>query len=418
MKKLIIHGGHEISGHLHISGAKNSVVSLIPATMLNNDVNVITNVPDISDVRILIEIMEAFGSKVEFKNEVLTIDNTNVRQGAISDDYSSKLRASYYFMGSMLAKYNNIEISNPGGCIIGSRPIDIHLHAFKRMGVNINEHDGHFKMTTKGLKGIRLFFDFPSVGATANIMIASTLAEGTTTILNAAKEPEIANLADFLISMGANITGAGSDTIIIKGVKSLHGGSVKIIPDRIEAGTYAIIGALLGKNFTIDGIVEKHIESLLCKLEEAGVEYKIEGDSLHINKCKKLHHVNVKTCVYPGFPTDLGQPMSALLTQCEGESIFEETIYENRLRHVPHLNAMGANITAFEKKAIILGPTPLTGKSVRATDLRAGASMLVAGMIASGETNVSNVEHLLRGYEKIVEKLNKVGADIELVDVD
>lgn len=416
MKKLIIEGSRELTGEVHISGAKNSVVALIPATMLTKGRCVIENVPDISDVRILLSMMRELGSEITFENEVLIIDNKNVENKIIPEEYANKIRASYYFMGSLLGKYQKAEIAYPGGCIIGSRPIDFHLDAFGKMGTKITEKDGRYKMTVKKLKGIEIFFDFPSVGATINVMLAAVLAEGKTVIANAAKEPEIANVASFLNSMGAKIYGAGTSTIIIEGVSELGDGYIEVIPDRIEAGTYLIIGALLGKNFKITGILQEHLYSILSKLKMAGVEYKVNKGTITINKAKKLQPVNIKTTVYPGFPTDLGQPMSTFLTQCEGESIFEETIYENRLRHIPYLNNMGADIKTFDQKAVIKGKTKLKGRVVKATDLRAGASMLVAGMIAGGTTTISNIEHLLRGYERIVDKLNNVGANIKLID--
>ena len=389
MKKLVIDGCKDISGTIKISGAKNSIVALIPASILTRGVCVITNVPDISDVRILIDMMEELGSIITFENEVLTIDNSNVQNKKINEEYAGKLRASYYFMGSLIGKYHEAEIAYPGGCVIGSRPINYHKESFKKMGINVKNVADHYIMKTDELKGNEFYFDFPSVGATINIMLAAILAKGKTVIYNAAKEPEIANVASFLNSMGAKVFGAG---------------------------TYIMIGALIGNNLKIENIVEKHLESLLYKLKEAGVKYEINDNSIILSKVEHLKPVNIKTTVYPGFPTDLGQPMSTFLTQCEGESLFEETIYENRLRHVPHLNSMGANIQAFDKKAIIIGKTPLVGKKVKATDLRAGASMLVAGLIATGTTEIQNIEHLLRGYERIVEKLESVGVNIKLID--
>lgn len=416
MKKLVIEGDRDISGTIKISGAKNSIVALIPASILTSGVCVITNVPDISDVRILIDMMRELGSIITFENEVLTIDNSNVQNKKITEEYAGKLRASYYFMGSLIGKYHEAEIAYPGGCVIGSRPINYHIESFKKMGINVKNVADHYIMKTDELKGNEFYFDFPSVGATINIMLAAILAKGKTVIYNAAKEPEIANVASFLNSMGAKVFGAGTSTIEIIGVEELHDGFVEVIPDRIEAGTYIMIGALIGNNLKIENIVEKHLESLLYKLKEAGVKYEINNNSIILSKAEHLKPVNIKTTVYPGFPTDLGQPMSTFLTQCEGESLFEETIYENRLRHVPHLNSMGANIQAFDKKAIIMGKTPLVGKKVKATDLRAGASMLVAGLIATGTTEIQNIEHLLRGYERIVEKLESVGVNIKLID--
>jgi len=416
LKKLVIEGGRDISGTIKISGAKNSIVALIPASILTSGVCVITNVPDISDVRILIDMMKELGSIITFENEVLTIDNSNVQNKKITEEYAGKLRASYYFMGSLIGKYHEAEIAYPGGCVIGSRPINYHIESFKKMGINVKNVADHYIMKTDELKGNEFYFDFPSVGATINIMLAAILAKGKTIIYNAAKEPEIANVASFLNSMGAKVFGAGTSTIEIIGVEELHDGFVEVIPDRIEAGTYIMIGALIGNNLKIKNIIEKHLESLLYKLKEAGVKYEINNNSIILSKVEHLKPVNIKTTVYPGFPTDLGQPMSTFLTQCEGESLFEETIYENRLRHVPHLNSMGANIQAFNKKAIIMGKTPLVGKKVKATDLRAGASMLVAGLIATGTTEIQNIEHLLRGYERIVEKLESVGVNIKLID--
>ena len=416
MKKLIIEGGRQLSGTINISGAKNSVVALIPASILTKGKCVIRNVPQISDVKALMDIMKFLGSDIKYEDETIYIDNKNVQNKYIPDEYANRLRASYYFMGSLLGVYGKVDIASPGGCVIGSRPMDFHLKSFEKMGVTVVEKDNSFYIKSKGLKATEVFFDVPSVGATINVMIAAVRAHGTTRILNAAREPEIENIANFLISMGAKITGAGTGTVVIEGVKDLGDGEVTVIPDRIEAGTYVIMGALLGKDFKVSGVVPEHIDSLLYKLREMGADYKIDGDTIKINKCKKLKATNIKTTVYPGYPTDLGQPISTLLTQCEGESVFEETIYENRLRHIPYLNGMGAKINALDKKAIIVGPTPLKGRKVKATDLRAGASMLVAGMIATGTTTVTNVEHLLRGYEKLVDKLNKVGANIKLVD--
>lgn len=416
MKKLVIEGNHILSGTVHIGGAKNSIVALIPASILTKGKCVIENVPDISDVRILIETLRYLGSKVEFKDEILTIDNSSVCPKPITEEFASKIRASYYFMGTFLSKFHAVDISCPGGCVIGSRPIDIHVEAFEKMGVKVSEEDGHYVMNARTLEGKNIFFNFPSVGATINVMLAAVLAKGKTKIINAATEPEITNVASFLNSMGAKVFGAGTSTIEITGVDELHDGYAKVIPDRIEAGTYLIIGSLLGKNFKVADIIEEHLLALISKLEDAGVKLKVENNTITVNKTKSLKAVNIKTGVYPGFVTDLGQPMSAFLTQCEGESLFEETIYENRLRHVPHLNNMGADIKAFDKKAIIRGKTKLTGRKVKATDLRAGAAMLIAGMVADGTTTIYNIEHLLRGYERLVDKLNNVGANIKLID--
>lgn len=417
MKKLIIEGNHELSGTIKIGGAKNSVVALIPAAMLTDGKCVIYNVPNISDVPRLISMMEALGSKIEFKDETLYIDNTNSKNAEIDEENATKLRASYYFMGVLLAKYGYAEISYPGGCSIGSRPINFHLNGFEKLGAKISVVENKkYIASAKELVGSDIFLDFASVGATLNLMFAAVKAKGVTNIYNAAKEPEIVNVASFLATMGAKVYGAGTSHITIEGVEKLGDGIVEVIPDRIEAGTYLMIGSLLGKNLVIEGVLKDHLEAVFTKLKEAGCDINIDGTTVIVNKVDHLKPVNVKTLVYPGFPTDLGQPMSTLLTQCEGESLFEETIYENRMRHIKYLNAMGANIRLFDRSAIIAGKSNLIGREVEATDLRAGAAMLVAGMIAEGTTKIVNIEHILRGYEKIVEKLSTVGAKIELVD--
>lgn len=417
MKKLIIEGNHELSGTIKIGGAKNSVVALIPAAMLTDGKCVIYNVPNISDVPRLISMMEALGSKIEFKDETLYIDNTNSKNAEIDEENATKLRASYYFMGVLLAKYGYAEISYPGGCSIGSRPINFHLNGFEKLGAKISVVENKkYIASAKELVGSDIFLDFASVGATLNLMFAAVKAKGITNIYNAAKEPEIVNVASFLATMGAKVYGAGTSHITIEGVEKLGDGIVEVIPDRIEAGTYLMIGSLLGKNLVIEGVLKDHLEAVFTKLKEAGCDIKIDGTTIIVDKVDHLKPVNVKTLVYPGFPTDLGQPMSTLLTQCEGESLFEETIYENRMRHIKYLNAMGANIRLFDRSAIIAGKSNLIGREVEATDLRAGAAMLVAGMIAEGTTKIVNIEHILRGYEKIVEKLSSVGAKIELVD--
>jgi UDP-N-acetylglucosamine 1-carboxyvinyltransferase len=416
MKKMIIEGQHELTGEIKISGAKNSVVALIPAAILSDDEVTLYNVPNISDTKSLIDIVELLNGKVEYKDEVMKINTTNIENKVVPEEMAKKLRASYYFMGALLAKYNYAEIYFPGGCNIGARPIDFHINGFKKLGAEVTIEGNKYVFKAEKLKGARIYLDFASVGATINIMLAATKAEGTTYISNAAKEPEIVNVASFLNSMGAKITGAGTSEIKIVGVKKLHKGVIDVIPDRIEAGTYVIIGSLLGKDLTISGIIEEHIEALLSKLKEMGVKIKVNKNKLLITKPEKYKAINVKTLVFPGFATDLGQPMSVLLTQATGMSIFEETIYENRMGHIKYLQKMGANIRPSEKTAIITGPTPLKGEEVVATDLRAGAAMVIAGLIAKGKTTVNDIEHILRGYENIVEKLTAVGAKITIIE--
>lgn len=416
LKKLIINGGNLLTGTIKIGGAKNSVVALLPAAVLTNSVCKIYNVPNISDVHKIIEMLELLGSKVDYTGDEITIDNKNVKNTEITKEYASTIRASYYFMGALLSKYGEAKISYPGGCVIGSRPIDLHIAAFEKMGATVEIDDTTYTLKAKNLHGADIYLDFASVGATVNIMLAAVLAKGTTHIWNAAKEPEIVNVASFLNSMGARISGVGTSSITIEGVEELNNGIVEVIPDRIETGTYLMIGILLGKDLIIDGVIKEHLESVITKLRETEAQFTIKDSKIYVSRTENLKAVNVKTLVYPGFPTDLGQPMSTLLTQCEGESLFEETIYENRMRHIKHLNAMGASIRQFEKTAIIKGKTPLAGRKVVATDLRAGASMMVAGMIAKGTTTITNIEHILRGYENIVDKLSNVGADIKLID--
>ena len=414
MKQLIINGNKELTGEIKISGAKNSVVALIPAAILSDEEVTLYNVPNISDTKALMDIIELLNGKVDYKNETMKIDTSKIENKVVPESLSKKLRASYYFMGALLSKFKYAEIYFPGGCNIGSRPIDFHINGFKKFGAEVTIEGNKYIFKAEKLKGARIYLDFASVGATINIMLAAVKAEGTTHISNAAKEPEIVNIASLLNNMGAKIRGAGTSEIVIEGVEKLGKGVIDVIPDRIEAGTYTIIGALLGKDLKISGIIEEHIDALLSKLKEMGVDIKVKNNSLVINKPEQFKAINVKTLVFPGFATDLGQPMSVLLTQADGMSIFEETIYENRMGHIKYLQKMGANIRVNDRTAIIVGKTPLKGEEVVATDLRAGAAMVIAGLIAKGTTKVNEIEHILRGYENIVEKLTGVGADISI----
>ncbi len=414
MKQLIINGQQELTGEIKISGAKNSVVALIPAAILSDEEVTLYNVPNISDTIALIDIIELLNGKVTYEDEIMKIDTHNIENKVVPENLSKKLRASYYFMGALLAKFHYAEIYFPGGCNIGSRPIDFHINGFKKLGAEVTIEGNKYIFKADKLKGARIYLDFASVGATINIMLAAVKAEGTTYISNAAKEPEIVNIATLLNNMGAKITGAGTSEIKIEGVEKLGKGVIDVIPDRIEAGTYTIIGALLGKDLKISGIIEEHIDALLSKLKEMGVPIEIKENSLIISKPEEFKPINVKTLVFPGFATDLGQPMSVLLTQANGMSIFEETIYENRMGHIKYLQKMGANIRVNDRTAIIVGATPLKGEEVVATDLRAGAAMVIAGLIAKGTTTVNEIDHILRGYENIVEKLTGVGANIEV----
>lgn len=417
MKVLEINGGNTLSGTVRIGGAKNSTVALIPAAILADSKSTICNIPEITDIDALEEILVFLGAKVNRASESIVIDPTTIENKEIPKDLSSKLRASYYFMSSLLAKYKNVEMYFPGGCNIGARPIDLTLKAFRSLGAKVIEKDNHYKITAEKLKGAHIYLDMPSVGATINSMLVASKAEGETIIENAAKEPEVVNVAVFLNNMGAKITGAGTSEIKIKGVEHLNGCYTEVIPDRIEAGTYIILGSLIGDNLKIDNIIPEHVEMLLLKLKEMGVNMEIGDDYVITSKTDNLNPIRVKTQGYPGFATDLQQPLTTLLTQCNGDSVLDETIYENRYQNVPYLNLLGANIEMLNNRKIkIHGKTDLKGTIVKATDLRAGACLILAALKANGKSKVLNVEHVLRGYENIVEKLKDVGADISLKD--
>lgn len=414
MKQIKIEGKHILEGTIRISGAKNSAVALIPASLLSDGVVTIDNVPNISDIDALSEILEFLGVTVEKKEGLIKIDSSNLVNREIPEMISSKLRASYYFMSALLGKYKKVEMYFPGGCSIGARPIDQTLKGFKVLGAEVKEEGNKYTITAENLHGGHVYLDMPSVGATINTILVAVRASGKTIIENAAKEPEIVNVATFLNNMGAKITGAGTSEIRITGVNHLNGCFSEVIPDRIEAGTYIIAGALIGHNLRIENIIPEHVESLTLKLKEIGVPIEIGDDYAIVSKTSNMKSVNVKTLGYPGFPTDLQQPLTTLLTQCTGKSILEETIYENRFQNVKYLNKMGANIEINDRKIYIQGPADLKGSEVVATDLRAGAGLILAGLIAEGTTVVKEVEHVLRGYDSIINKLTTVGAKIEL----
>lgn len=416
MKVLEIKGGHELSGEIIISGAKNSAVALIPAAILADDKVNILNVPKISDTDALSDILKYLGATIERTAETIVINPTTIINKSIPEKISTKLRASYYFMGALLGKYGEVEMFFPGGCSIGSRPINLHLKGFKALGAIVEEKNNKYHIYAKELKGANIYLDFASVGATINIMLAATKAKGKTIIDNAAKEPEIVNIATFLNNMGAKITGAGTSTITIKGVEHLKGCFHEVIPDRIEAGTYVILGALAGKNLKISNLIPEHIEALLSKLKEAGVDIETGHDYVIVSKPDKYKSITIKTQIYPGFPTDLQQPITPLLTQCARASI-EENIFENRFMHIKAFNKMGAKIKISGKKAIFQGPCQLKGTKIEATDLRAGAAMVLAGLIAKKTTTITNIDHILRGYEGIVQKLTNIGAKIEIKEI-
>jgi len=417
MPKIKIEGGHELTGTITVSGAKNSVVALIPAAILCDESTKISNVPNITDVDDLENILAHLNAKFTRKKDSIEINSSEIINKEITYELSKKLRASYYFMGALLGKFKKVDMYFPGGCSIGARPINLHLKGFELLGAKVTEEEDHFIIEAEQLKGNNIYLDFPSVGATINIMLAAVKAKGKTIIDNAAQEPEIVNVATFLNNMGAKIKGAGTSTITIIGVKYLHSCFHEVIPDRIEAGTYLVIGSLLGKNLKIDNMIPNHLEALIAKLTEAGVDMEIGIDNIIINEVKDYKAVNIKTLVYPGFATDLQQIMATFLTQCKGKSVVEETIYENRFQNLLELEKMGANfqIAKDNRKAVIKGKTPLTGTEVNATDLRGGAGLLVAGLIAEGTTTIDNISYILRGYDKIAEKLTEVGAKIEII---
>ncbi len=416
MQKIRINGGRPLTGKIKVSGAKNSAVALIPASMLCDEETTIYNVPNITDRDDLINIIELLNGNVKMEKDVMHINPTKLKNQEIPENLTSKLRASYYFMGALLGRFKHVEISFPGGCNFGKRKIDFHLKGFEALGATIEEKDDKYIIHADKLKGATIYLDFASVGATINIMLASVKAEGTTIINNAAKEPEIVNVATYLNNMGAKIKGAGTSKITIEGVSYLHKSFIEVIPDRIEAGTYIIIGALLGKNLLIENVIKEHLVSLITKLKEIGVDLESETNTIKINRGQNLKAFNITTLIYPGFPTDLAQPTSVLMTQCEGISILEETIYASRMGQVPFLNHMGANIEVQNQTAYIKGKTELYGNDVIATDLRAGASLIIAGLLANGTTKISEISHILRGYENIIEKLTNVGADIEIIN--
>ena len=418
MKKIVINGGRPLTGEVTISGAKNSVVALIPATILADDIVTLDGVPDISDVASLIDIMTIMGAKIERKEDSLIIDPRGVKNMPMPFGKINSLRASYYFYGSLLGRYGQATVGLPGGCDLGPRPIDLHLKAFEAMGAAMTMDGSSMKLATNGkpLQGANIYMDTVSVGATINTILAAVKAEGRTVIENAAREPEIIDVVTLLNNMGAHIRGAGTDIIIIDGVPHLHGTRHQVIPDRIEAGTYIALAAAIGEGIQINNVLYEHLESYIAKLEEMGVRMTISEDSIFVEKQTGLKAIQIKTSPYPGFATDLQQPITPLLLTAVGRGRIVDTIYEKRVNHVPELAKMGATISTLNDHIIYEGPNQLTGSSVKATDLRAGAALVIAGLMASGTTEITNVEYILRGYSDIIHKLTQLGADIQLVE--
>ena len=415
-----INGGNLLEGKIRVSGAKNATVALIPAAVLAYEKVTIVGIPNISDVRSLKEILEYMNVKVTTPSlDEIVIDPSEMINKPLMIDAVSKLRASYYFMGALLGKYKHVSIKMPGGCNLGPRPIDLHLKGFEALGANIEYRDDNYILTADRLIGTRIYLDFASVGATINILMAAVYAEGETIIENAAREPEIIDCITLLNEMGANISGGGTSRITIRGVEKLKGCFHEIIPDRIEAGTYIILASAMAKDVTIENVIPHHLESLISKLKEIGVDLQADLDKVRIvNAANNLTKANIKTMPYPGFATDLQAPLTTLLTQAKGNSTITETIYAARFKHCEQLNKMGANIIINSPSATIVGPTKLTGTDVWATDLRCGAALVVAGLIASGTTTIHDIYHIDRGYEDIVSKLANLGADIhrEIID--
>ncbi|MET3575775.1 UDP-N-acetylglucosamine 1-carboxyvinyltransferase [Bhargavaea ullalensis] len=407
-----INGGRELKGTVKVSGAKNSAVALIPASILAGSEVTIEGLPEIADVLTLKLLLEEIGGVVSFEGGTMKVDPAGMIAMPLPNGNVKKLRASYYLMGAMLGRFGRAVIGLPGGCHLGPRPIDQHIKGFEALGAAVTNEHGSIYLRADKLRGAKIYLDVASVGATINIMLAAVLAEGRTVIENAAKEPEIIDVATLLSNMGANIKGAGTNVIRIDGVESLSGTTHTIIPDRIEAGTYMIMAAAAGGGVTIDNVIPFHVEALTAKLREMGVGVVEEEERIFIPKTEKLTSVDVKTLVYPGFPTDLQQPFSVLLTQAAGSSVVTDTIYSARFKHIDELRRMNASARVEGRSAIISGPTDLQGASVRASDLRAGAALILAGLLAEGETEVQEIHHIERGYSNIVEKLRGLGADI------
>lgn len=412
-----IEGGHKLSGTVKISGSKNATVALIPAAILADEPVAVVGVPRISDVKSLKILLEELGVNVIIKGpDHIIMDPKNMHNAPMVSETVTKLRASYYFMGALLGKYKHVEIKMPGGCYLGPRPIDQHLKGFEALGATVEYSGGCYKIHADRLIGDKIYLDVSSVGATINIMMAATLAEGKTIIENAAREPEIIDVATLLNKMGAKIRGVGTTTITIEGVEKLGGTFHEIIPDRIEAATYLIIAAAAGEEVTVENVIPQHLEGLLSKLEDIGIIFDVEVDKVIVHGRKpELLPTDIKTAPYPGFATDIQQPLSALLTQCNGQSVVTETIYTERFKHCYELELMGAKIDVRVPSAYINGPTKLTGTEVTATDLRCGACLVVAGLIAEGTTTINEIYHIERGYENIVGKLTSLGAVISKV---
>ncbi|MBS4961353.1 MAG: UDP-N-acetylglucosamine 1-carboxyvinyltransferase [Clostridiales bacterium] len=416
MDKLVINGQHKLNGEVTVSGAKNAAVAIIPAAIMADGICVIDNLPCIEDVASLYKTLNRIGAKCDFKDRhTLQIDSRDITDISANYEEVRKIRASYYLLGALLGRYKKAEVALPGGCNFGTRPIDLHLKGFRALGAKIDVENGVVKAEAERLVGTSIYMDQVSVGATINIMLAASMAEGNTTIENAAKEPHVVDTANFLNIMGAKIKGAGTDVIRITGVEKFHGASYTIIPDQIEAGTYMIAAAAAGGDVLVKNVIPKHMESLSAKLEEMCVKIIENDDSIEVISDGKLHSANVKTMSYPGFPTDLQPQITALLSICDGTSVITENVWENRFQYIDELVRLGADILIDGRTAVIHGIRSYTGAEVKATDLRAGAAMVIAGLVAEGKTTIRDVKYIDRGYEEIEQKLSALGADISRI---
>ncbi len=402
-----------LKGNVRVSGAKNSALPILAASLLGTEDIILEDVPKLKDVSVICEVLTCLGAKVEFLDKgVIKINSKNINNYETPYELMSKIRASFLVMGPLLTRIGKTKTSLPGGCAIGTRPIDLHLKGFKALGAEIDVDHGNIGAYTKKLVGDRIYLDFPSVGATENIMMAAVMAEGETIIDNAAMEPEIVDLSNFLNKLGADVKGAGTSTIKIKGVKELGGATHSVIPDRIEAGTFMVAGAITKGDVVVENVISSHIKPVIAKLREVGCEVYENGDSIRVVGTDKLKATDIKTLPYPGFPTDMQAQFMALTTICEGTSVVIETVFENRFMHVDELKRMGADIKIDGRSAIIQGVDSLMGAPVKATDLRAGAALVLAGLVADGVTEIGDVYHIDRGYENIEEKFRKLGANI------
>ena len=418
MEQYVIKGGNPLVGEVEIGGAKNAALGILAAAIMTDETVIIDNLPNVRDINVLLSAMEGIGAKIERLGEhKVKINGSLIHDLSVDYEYINKIRASYYLLGALLGKYKKAEVAFPGGCAIGTRPIDLHLKGFRALGADVDIQHGLISATAEHLVGNHIYLDKVSVGATINIMMAASMAEGKTIIENAAKEPHVVDVANFLNSMGANIRGAGTDVIRIVGVEKLHKTEYSIIPDQIEAGTFMFAAAATKGDVTVKNVIPKHLEATTAKLIEIGCEVEEFDDAVRVVSSKPLHHTQVTTLPYPGFPTDMQPQMSVLLALAEGTSTVTESIFENRFKYVDELTRMGAQVKVESNIAIITGVEKFTGARVSAPDLRAGAAMVCAALVANGTTTINNAEHILRGYGSIVEKLTDVGAKIEIIEI-